>query len=431
MLQVVVARTRRQIAPVLPSAPMRARWLLPLAALGLLLAACDSERGVRIVAITATPTPGVAAAGTAAPDSSTTPTPVDLPARPDNPFAGGVAVSAYLAGGRARIADCMPELVDAWELSPVEGPRCVPADIDGDGQDEIIFLVTIADETNAPGDAWFFDDATAGYRFFSSGRALANATLTGLEIADATDLTGDGRPEVIMTARSCDTECTTRVVIASQHRGILEDLAPEDSALTAVDEIAIEDANGDGLPDVLLRRASTATPGPGPERGLSRRLTWSGVRFAVIDEADAPEFLIHLIEDGDVAYRVGDMAEAQRLYETAANDTTLRDWKQEIGEFLGRRELVPYALFRAALAAGRQGNTTAEGTLLARAASEGANSMHGVAAAIYLGTLDAGRPAAQACSDAQRYLDQFAQAYQRFWGYGYANPEHSIADLCP
>ena len=405
--------------------------LLCFVAFGLILAACDGERGVRIVAITATPTPGAPAAGTAAPAGSATPPPVDLPARPENPFAGGVAVSDYLAGGRANIADCLPELVHAWELAPVAGPRCVSADIDGDGHDEFVLLITTADDENPPGEAWFFDDEAARYRFFSSARALANAVLTGLEVAGVADLTGDGRPEVTLTARTCDTECSTRAVIASQHRGILEDLAPDDSALAGTEEVTIADDDGDGLPDVLMRRGATAVRGPGPQRGLSRRLAWSGVRFSVIDEVDAPEFLIHLIADADVAYRVGDMPEAQRLYEAAANDTALRDWKQEIGEFVGRRELVPYALLRAALAAGRQGDAAGASALLTRAAGEGASSMHGVAAAIYLGAIDAGRPAGEACSDAQRYLQQFAAAYQRFWDYGYANPEHPIADICP
>ncbi|MDA1004480.1 MAG: hypothetical protein O3B31_14235 [Chloroflexi bacterium] len=416
---------------MLLSRPMRARRLLLLAAFGLLLAACDSERGVRIVAITATPTSGTSAGGTAPLAGSATPPPVELPPRPDNPFAGGVSVSEYLAGGLAKIAECLPELVNAWELSAIEGPRCAGADIDGDGLDEFVFLVTTADATNPPGEAWFFDDSAAHYRFFSSARALANSVLSALEIAGVGDLTGDGRPEVIFVTRSCETECTTSIVIASQHRGLLEDLGPDDSALAGVEGVTVEDDNGDGLPDVLMRRNATAAPGPGPQRGLARRLAWSGVRFTVIDDEDPPEFLIHVIEDADSAMRVGNVAQARALYEQAATDTRLRDWKQEIGEFVGRRELVPFALFRAALAAARLGDGAGATALLARAASEGSNSMHGVAAAVYLSALETGSPASQACADAQRYLQPFAQAYQRFWDYGYSNPEHTIADLCP
>jgi len=220
----------------------------------------------------------------------------------------------------------------------------------------------------------------------------------------------------------------TSLVIASTHRGTIENIAPEGASLEAAESVKIEDVNGDNLPDIVLRRQATAAVGPGPQRGLARVISWTGVRFAATDRPDPPAFLIHLLNDADAAFRAGDYSRARSLYERAATDTTLRDWKAEIGEFLARRELIPYSWFRAALAAQRQGDAAAARQLLARASAE-TGAMHGVAASFYLAAIDGGRPA-QACGDAQRYLQQFAQAYQRFWDYGYANPERGIQALC-
>jgi hypothetical protein len=339
---------------VLRSAPMARRVnLLIGTVLAALLVACGGgDTGVRIVR--ASPTPGATVVADASATATSTAAPVPLPPRPDNPFAGGLAVAAYLAGGKADLKNCLPDLVAAWDLSPVDGQRCVSADIDGDGQDEFIFLVTIKGDPLPAGEVWFFDDVKTHYRFFSSARALANDVLTGVAIAGVADLTGDGK----------------------------------------------------------------------------REIAWNGIGFVLHDTPGDPVYLINLVDNADAAFKAGDLAKARALYEQAATDTTLKDWKAETNTFVGRRELVPYAYFREALVAQRQGDAAAVKDLLTKASANHQNSMHGIAAATYLAALTAGQTPAQACSAAKQYLSQFQSAYAQFWDYGYANPEHTIADLC-
>jgi hypothetical protein len=416
-------------------APTR-RLTLLLATLGVLaaalLAACEPEPGVRIVAVTATPAPGtapIAATGTPGPGGTATPQAVELPSRPENPLAGGIAVARYLGGGSADLERCLPNLVHAWELVDVEGPRCLAVDFDGDGRDEFVFLVTVPEGVQPAGDIWFFEDAEGGHRLLSSARALANAVLQGVEIVGATDLTGDGVPEVVIIAKTCGAHtCLTHVIIASHHRGMLENLAPDGASIESLESIELVDA-GDGQTEIVMRGGVVGSVGAGPQRALTRTLSWTGLRFARVDRAEEAEYLIHLIADADAAYRMGDLTTAMTLYRRAATDTTLRDWKAEIGEFVGRREIIPYAWFRAALTAQRQGDPTTTREMLGRAA-EHTSSMHGISAGIYLAALNAGRTPSAACSDVEQYLTRFADAYQRFWDYGYANPEHTISGLC-
>ncbi|MPZ99848.1 MAG: hypothetical protein GEU80_11035 [Dehalococcoidia bacterium] len=400
-------------------------------AVPLILIACDSSEGIRIVTVTSTAASGSGGGGSTA-ASTPTPEAVGVPPRPDNPFAGGVSVRAYLAGGRANVPACLPELVQVWGLPDVEGERCVHADIDGDGEQELLFLISVPGEPESPGEVWFFDDAAAAHRFMSSARAMANAVLTGVSfVGSPVDLTGDGRPEAVISSRACEgTRCQTGLVIASVHHGFLEDLAPDGVDLGTPGSIEVSDLDGDGLVDIVARSERVEDPAAGPQRGFARTISWNGVRFTWRDTQDPPEFLIHLVEDADAAYRSGDYSAARDLYQAVAADGILRDWKAEQGGARsGRSELVPYAYFRAALAARGQGDGATTRELLELAA-EHDDSMHGTAAALYLRQLERGDANPAACSAVERFLDQFRSQYLDAWDYGYANPEHSISTLC-
>lgn len=416
------------------------RHSLPLITVitAILLAACgggDPDVRIRPVAGAGDGTPDPA--GTADPNTTAEPTiddqPVELPFAPANRVSGGLLVAEYLAGGLGDIEGCLPELVRDWELEPVAGLRCASADIDADGRDELVYAVSVPGDPAPPGDVWFFDDAESGYRLFTSARVLANEVLAGVNIEAVVDLTGDGSPEAVISNQTCDGErCSVGFVIASAHRGFaVEDLAPSDLVASSTEGLAFEDGSDDQLADLLVRRdADSEDPAAGPQRASTLVASWSGLRFRVDDEPDSPEFLIHLVEDADEAYRSGDLEAASDLYLQAAADISLRDWKAEQGQRAGRFELQPYSLFRAALAAQRQGDPATAMQLLERAFNDHTNSLHGQAAGIYVQALKDGNAASTACTASESYLKTLVSFYEEAWDYGFANPGHEIETLC-
>lgn len=420
--------------------PHRLPWVVAIGALGLLVAAACGDGGdVQIVALTRTPTPAATPDGQSPilPPTSitatTTPEPSDvLPPRPENPIAGGLLVASYLAGGGADIAGCLPELEASWQLAPTAGERCVFADVDGDGVSELAYALTLASGgATGPGDVWFFQGADESFRLYSSARVLANAVLEDVAIEVAADLTGDRFAELVISARTCDADvCTSRFLIASSHRGLLENLAPEDLTIANLESVRVEDVNGDGLLDVIVQGGTVPTPGAGPPRGGEHVLNWGGLQFFERERVDEPRYLFHAIVDADEAFAAADYEDARALYQAAVADTGLVDWRVESGQGSGRGELVPYALFRAGLAALRSGDDAGALSLLSQAADGYGSSLHGLAAAIYREATQAQVPPGLACTSVEEFLQPQSARYATIWDYGFANPEHRITDLC-
>ena len=289
-----IVRVSRKPAPSLAATePRRAALLraaralvaLPLLALALALAAgCGDESDVVIVALTRTPTPeATAAGGPLTPPSPTaaTATPVAapssaLPPPPEALLAGANALAPYLAGGAANLEGCIPEVVAAWGFAEAEGPRCVLADLDGDGSDEFAVLVTLPllGETQ-PGDVWVFANVRGDARLRASARALANAVLGDVGIVAAADLTRRWTAEIVVSSRTCGADiCSTDFLIVSAHRGAIENLAPDEIEVAALDSAEVEDVTGDGRPDLVLRGGVIASAGAGPPRAFRRTLAW-------------------------------------------------------------------------------------------------------------------------------------------------------------
>ena len=404
-----------------------------------LLAACGDGGDVQIVALTRTATPEAAPGGPTpiAPPTSITATATPVPSavlapRPNNPVAGGLLVASYLAGGDADIAGCLPELVEAWLLSTTAGERCVFADMDGDGVSELAYALTLAPTgETGPGDVWFFQGADESFRLYSSARVLANAVLEDVTIEAAADLTGDRFPELVISARICGADvCTSRFLIASSHRGTLEDLAPEDLTIATLESVRVEDLSGDGLPDVILKGGTVPTAGAGPPRSAEHVLNWGGLKFFDREQPDEPRYLFHAIVDADEAFAATEYGSARSLYASAASNTGLVDWRVESGQGSGRGELLPYALFRAGLAALRDGDDAGALALLSQAADGYGASLHGQVAAIYREAIQAHVPPGLACSSVEQFLQPQASRFAQIWDYGFANPEHRISDLC-
>lgn len=467
MLRRIARRTGRRGDR--PRAPLAALALA--AALALLAGACGGGGGVRIDAITATPGAGAADAVTPIPGNPT-PAPGSPepgadgsaptataepergpPPRPDMPLAGGLDVAGYLAGGEADLPYCLPEVVSGWALAETAGRRCLYADIDADGESEFAFALTLP---GGPGDVWFFESADRDFRLFSSARLLAGRVLEDVSIAITADLTGDRAPDLVISARACGEEgggdgdaCAPQFVIASAHRGALENLMPPDAAIPGAAVARIEEPGGDAeegaLPALVVGAPPAETPdggtpaapaepaGPaGPDRSGDLVLEWDGNAFAVQQRLEAPRYLFHAVAAADAAYADSGYAQARALYEAAAADGSLLDWREEQGQPPGRPELSAFALFRAALAAERLGDAAGRDALLARAAGRYGTTLHGQLAAIYQEAALAGWQPLESCAEIGNFLSLplYESRFRQIWDYGANNPRRRIDDVC-
>jgi hypothetical protein len=402
-------------------------------------AACGSDSDVVIIAITATPETASPTATTAAETpltptaATTTATPepsAEPPSRPDNLFGGANLLVAYLAGG-ADTAACLPALAVQWGLDRGTQLDCVETDLDGDGAAEFVLRVTDGGGATTPGDIWFYGSPDQGRRLLGSARSFGGSVLSGVLIVAAEDLTGDGLAEVVISSENCGVaSCTTNFLIMSAHRGTLENLAPENVALEGSETPEVTDVTDDGLLDLVLRGGVVSSAGAGPPRPLVRSVYWSGLRFFVVDKAQAPRYLIHAIADADTTYAGTDYAAAGAQYLAIANNSTLSDWKLDTATGLGRNELAAYARFRAGLASQRLGAIEQSLTLFEGAYDDHPTALMGVASAVYLDQLQNGATAVAACAVTEQYLSARAAEFARIWDYGYANPEHTITGIC-
>lgn len=324
---------------------------------------------------------------------------------------------------------CLPELERAWELAEeVEGPRCVAADFNGDGADTWIYLLALPGTEDRPGesDLWFFD-AGDNYRFFTSGRALANALTLGFQIREVKDLSGDGLPDLVATWQQCDeTLCRTSLLLVSQHTGTLTNMVAVDASIDALATFEVLD---DG---VRMRGGITedATVAAGPEREVVVTAQWTGQRFEVERGRGEPTYLVHLVDDADRAYEAGSFAEARDLYRQAASNQTLKDWKAEVSQGRDRPELQAYSLLRAAVITDRLNDRVGALTLLGRAVTQHGTTMHGAAANAYGEVLSTGGTTAAACGAAEDLLDTYQPHYSQFWDFGPGILPHEIYLLC-
>lgn len=414
------------------AAPLRLITLAMAALAVSVLVGCGGEEGIRISAVTATPstatpTPGTTD-GTISGDAE--PERVALPDAPENPFAGGRLVESYLAGGGALMTDCVPELVSKWRLAPsVDGPRCAFADLDGDREDEWVFLISFGegegDESPYAADLWFFQDEEQDYRFYNSARALANASTTGLRVRVIEDLTNDGLPDVLMTWQECGAStCVTRITIASYHNGDLQNLAPAGAFVETMEDFEVEGTT------IRMIGTGAASAGAGPQRETTKVVRWAGSSFRVEEEQGEPTYLVHLVNDADRLFAAGDFAAARDAYLDAASNNTLPDWRAEAHGTPGRPELHAYSTFRAAVASYRLGDPNRGLELLAQTVERYAGTMHAGAAEAYAVAVTGGSSAGEACSAAEQLLDQARAQYVAFWDYGHANPERNVFTLC-
>jgi len=426
--------------------------LAGIAGPALVLAACGGGGG----APTASPTP----AATATPPTVAVPTPpAEFAAYPD-------AIGAYLTETEGS-PSCLAELFAAWGMpQPTFGPACAAADLDGDGRDE--YVVRIADAaTTGPqlaeapsstaepasygGDILILDDGGDGYEVVYRATVRGEETVSAERFLNPTilgtgDYNDDGKAEAAFTGSQCGAHtCMTSVFVVGWDGSQYSDFFAEPVAhpWTQPSEIAFEDLDADGIQEIRIPAGTVSSVGAGPQRDSVLTYDWDGASFVLTRTRYAASgYLYFVVVDADAAYAAGNPAGASSLYRKAAEDTSLMDWKEELGAGArDRDELVPYARFRSYLTQMTLLPTTDVDTALTLVGSiealaqEFPNSLHAQAAQRF-GEAYRRQPTPQAgltagCIAFTSFLEERRSEFDAAWDYGYANPKPEPDQLCP
>jgi len=424
--------------------------LASLAGLALLLAACGGGGE-----------PTASPAGTRPPAASVPAQPAEFAAYPD-------AIAAYLTEAQGS-PSCLAELFDAWDMpEPASGSPCAAADLDGDGRNEYVVRIADAATTGPPlletpvatataepasygGDIIILGAADGDYEI------VYRATIRGQEtvplerflnptILGARDYNNDGKAEAVFTGSECGAStCSTSVFVVGWDGSQYVDLFAEPVAQpwTSSSEIEFKDEDHDGAQEIRIPAGAVGSVGAGPQRTSILTYAWDGAHYALAGtEYARSDYLYFVVLDAEQAFVDGNAALTSSLYRSAAEDTTLKDWKQELGTGTADRvELVPYARFRLYLTQlsllTPTDVTSAESLAgsIGGLAYEFPDSLHGQAAQHFAEAyrqeatpLDAYRAG---CSAFVAFLEEHRSEFDAIWDYGYANPKREPDQICP
>jgi len=364
----------------------------------------------------------------------------------------GVADYLTANGGST---DCLAGLFAEWDMPSDGTPSCVAADLDGDGENEYVVRL-VRKPAGGEGSNYFPDwllgkilifDRTGGG--FSPVFDLKDFGPTRYEerlsenpvIYSVTDVNRDARPEVFLTTSECGAHTCHLYVYAVAYRSglyvsIVADSASGPSILVpmADNQLRIEDIDGDGTMELLLRQGLIASAGAGPQREATRRYKWDGKVFALASvEYDAANYqgysLYYLNRDADDAFTRREYSGAAALYLEALDQPDLPAFYTPGNS----GELRAYARFRIGLSLAAMGDGPSALAALDRTVAADPAALHSLLAQRFR---DAYAPASDlvaGCAGALTFVDENADAFARLWNYGYANPNPGAEKLplCP
>ncbi len=375
------------------------------------------------------PTPSAPATAASQPPASPTPSPTPDPLGPPPPDLA--AARAAIDRLEATIGICAPIAAERW------GIRCVTGDIDGDLRPDTAILFPLDQPAPvAPHPGVVFVHLTTAPAYLAlSPPGAADTSIIGQSVFAIADRDGRPRPEVSFLENLCTaTRCSSLVRVYAWDGTAWRDIGPADDGITALVRVAFE---GEGAATaIVMQNQPVASPAAGPIRGGTYRYTLAEGRFTRREaRLDPPEYLFHAILDADALFARGLWREAIAAYESAINDTTLRDWRDEIGRGPSRDALAAYALFRIAVAEAASGADP--NPALDRLIREGREPVFLNAAEAFRKGYQERGSAGGGCLEATRYLATTGPgidtpAYvQRLLDHGYANPQYTYRDICP
>jgi hypothetical protein len=322
------------------------------------------------------------------------------------------------------------------------------ADLDGDLRDE--WVLVLYDQSlpgvpfGAPGDLWIVNDEVV-FRYYTAPSSdiyeFIAPTIIGL-----TDMTGDGLPELIADATFCGAHtCTNNYRIIGSLGGQFTDLqfvAPQPAEEVAGDSPApiamsyadarLEDADGDGLPELLVHGGTIGSAGAGVVRPRTEVWGWDGAGVVLAETIlDPTAYRHHVLYEANDLMAAGDLDGALALYEAAINDGALRNDGFSYSPEQTYADVSMFAAFRLILIDLLQGNAERANSRLAWLGATYPESVAARAAGQLIAEWAGPENAASLCDRIETNLLSIDNPTGALADMGYGNPSLGAGDFCP
>lgn len=365
----------------------------------------------------------------------------DLPACPER-FADYPAAMTDLINAEDGGIEGVEAFLAACDALVDEG--LFVGDLNGDEVDDLVavYLNPSTDLVFVEGDLVIFNSGADGYSLAYRARAAGEVRLLTVE-----DINADDQVDVVWVDTTCGAStCFDTVNVRSWDGSSWADWT--DGTITmAYAEISLQEGEasdaatgataGDDVESqgqtIVLEGGIYGSVGAGPQR--SRTEVWASVEgapYTLVEKSYSPsECLYHTVLDANRAFLDAPEAgfeAAALLYTKATSDAGLiKCWvrNDELAE------LRSFSLFRLAVIAGYEGNSSGAEDMISEIGASYPGSVYEEVGSVWLESYEATGDAAVACADVTAYAEENSAAWEILADYGYTNPSFEAADVCP
>ena len=308
-------------------------------------------------------------------------------------------------------------------------------DLTGDGKGDVLVAVTSSDgETVPPLGTLLIYNCQAGQYVLTFDLTPDSAYYGAPTIHFVQDMNADGKAEAVVSTSTCGAStCFEQEQVLAWNGAAYENLLEGASDDLPYPDVKMRDT-GDGIYALDVTGTGFGSVGAGPYRVRTRAWSYDPAsgRWKVSGETlEPPRYRIHALHDADAAFEVGDYETAIVLYQRVINDRTLLDW---IDPPLEQADLGAYARFKLIVLYTQSGQPDeAERCFSELKAGPTAGNWRDYTemADTYLqGVAIAGH----GCPAARYFAETHAGQILFPLGsaaFGYANPDYTLEDICP
>jgi hypothetical protein len=396
------------------------------------------------------PSPSITPSGQAGVSNPSTPAacpvPPGSPVPPDlnDPGQAPAALLEYFNGG-GEPAGLVAQLTSAGLISG-QGDPLLTLDLDGNSWLDLV--IVLPDPVGAPGvsrlaAAFLRPAPQTGRRgsvvvllcrvgHYTSASPAILVEPDGLPILhDVAQLTGDTSADLLLGWATCGAHtCFERFeVLSASDAQLLR------HALDRSDDLPYPEIGRAAGGRVEITATGIASAGAGPFRKLTRTWEWDPAEQGfrpISEQLEPPRYRIHVMLDAEASARAGDLRQALDLYHRVALDESLLDWVDPATE---QANLIGYSMFQVVLTYVRMHDTgdasKAYGILQNQYPAGTVGHAYAAMAQAFWETYTATDDPELGCQAARAFADVHADEIITPLYFGYANPVHTPADICP